>query len=118
MLGPFQKTASIIAIVILSISLIFVATMLVVQANNPGKFPPYSSTCPDYWNLEQQDNGQDVCVNSNNLGKIENEGCKQLHPNNSIFLGDSGECNKYTYAQTCSVTWDGITNSQHLKNTC
>ena len=118
MLGPFQKTVSIVAICILVLALIFVATMLVVQLNNPGKFPPYSSTCPDYWNMETQDDGTDVCVNSNNLGKIEHSGCKQLEPNNSIFTGDSGDCNKYNYAKQCSVTWDGISNSQHLKKTC
>lgn len=118
MLGPFQKTATMVAIGVLVFALIFVAIMLVVEANNPGKFPPYSSTCPDYWNMEQNKNGKDVCVNNNNLGKIQNKGCRQMQPDNSIFSGDAGECNKYKYAKACTITWDGITNSQDLKNNC
>ena len=117
MLGPFQKTITMIALSILFVALIFVAVMLVVQANNPGKFPPYSSTCPDYWDMKKEDDTH-VCVNTNNLGNIDHGGCQQMEPHNDIFKGSSGECNKYRYAKECGLTWDGITNSQDLKNTC
>lgn len=119
MLGAFQKTVVIVALVVLVIALIFVAIMLVVQANSDN-FPPYSSSCPDYWNMEQSDDddGSDMCINSKSLGKVNHSGCKQLDPNNSLFSGSSGDCNKYRYAKTCAVTWDGITNSETLRKTC
>ena len=116
MLGPFQTTVCIVAIVILVIALIFVAIMLIVQANSDN-FPPYSSSCPDYWNMVKQD-GSDMCINDKSLGNVSHTGCGQLDPNNSIFTGSSGDCNKYTYAKKCTVTWDGITNSEKLRKTC
>ena len=122
MLGAFQKTAVIVALVVLVVALIFIAIMLVVQANSQ-KFPPYSSSCPDYWNMEKtsgsdDSEGTEMCINSKSLGKINHSGCKQLDPNNSIFSGSSGGCNKYTYARACGVTWDGITNNEKLRKKC
>ena len=119
MLGAFQRTVVIVALVILVIALIFIAIMLIVQANSE-KFPPYSSSCPDYWNMQKSSDsdGSDMCINTKSLGKVGNSGCKQLDPNNSIFTGSSGGCNKYTYAKTCAVTWDGITNNETLRKKC
>ena len=122
MLGAFQKTVVIVALVVLVVALIFIAIMLVVQANSQ-KFPPYSSSCPDYWNMEKtpgsdDSDGTEMCINSKSLGKINHSGCKQLDPNNSIFSGSSGGCNKYTYARACGITWDGITNNEKLRKTC
>ena len=39
MLGAFQKTVVIVALVVLVVALIFIAIMLVIQANSQ-KFPP------------------------------------------------------------------------------
>ena len=119
MLNAFQKTVVIVALVVLAIALIFVAIMLTVQANSDN-FPPYSSSCPDYWNMENSSgsDGSDMCINTKSLGKVGNEGCKQLDPNNSVFSGSSGDCNKYTYAKSCGITWDGITNNEKLRKTC
>ncbi len=116
MLGPFQSTACIVAITILIVALIYVAIMLILQSNND-KFPPYSSSCPDYWNMVKQ-NGVDMCINDKSLGEVSNQGCGQLDPNNSLFSSGSGDCNKYTYAKTCNITWDGITNSEELRQNC
>ena len=125
MLGAFQKTAVIVALVVLVVALIFIAIMLVVQANSQ-KFPPYSSSCPDYWNMEKtsesdesdETESSEMCINSKSLGKINHSGCKQLDPNNSIFSGSSAGCNKYTYARACGITWDGITNNETLRKKC
>jgi hypothetical protein len=119
MLGTFQRTVVIVALVVLVIALIFVAIMLIMQLNGD-TFPPYSSSCPDYWNMEKSSgaDGTDMCINSKSLGKVGNSGCKQLEPTNSMFSGSSGDCNKYTYAKTCGVTWDGITNNEKLRKTC
>lgn len=122
MLGAFQKTVVIVALVVLVVALIFIAIMLVVQSNSQ-KFPPYSSSCPDYWNMEKtpgsdESEGTDMCINSKSLGKVNHSGCKQLDPNNSIFSGSSAGCNKYTYARACGITWDGITNNEKLRKKC
>ena len=117
MLGPFQTTVCIVAAVILIIALIFVAIMLIAESNSDN-FPPYSSSCPDYWNMVKSESGSDMCINDKSLGNVAHQGCGQLDPNNSIFSGSSGDCKKYNYARTCSVTWDGITNSEKLRKKC
>lgn len=119
MLGGFQKTVVIVALVILILCLILVAIMLVVQSEN-AVWPPYSSTCPDYWNLEgiPGTNDGEKCVNQYKLGNTSVKGCNTLIPDASTFKGTDGECNKYTYAKKCQITWDGITNSRLLKKDC
>tara|TARA_X000001036_G_C20665428_1_gene800557 strand:+ start:1344 stop:1703 length:360 start_codon:yes stop_codon:yes gene_type:complete len=119
MLGGFQKTVLIVALVILILCLSLIAIMLVVQSKN-SDWPPYSSTCPDYWNLESipgSDDGE-KCVNQYKLGKTSVSGCNVLIPDASIFKGSDGECNKYSYAKKCQITWDGITNNRNLIKDC
>tara|TARA_B100001758_G_C18416996_1_gene621070 strand:- start:24542 stop:24883 length:342 start_codon:yes stop_codon:yes gene_type:complete len=111
--GAFQKTIALVALVILILGLILVAILLIVQANSQ-VFPPYSSTCPDYWDLDAKTG--DKCMNIRNLGNTAIAGCKQLQP--SYFTGSNADCDKLTYATHCNITWDGITNNGKLKKDC
>jgi hypothetical protein len=109
MLGNFQKTAVIVALVILILGLTTVAVMLVMSARDE-KWPPYSGSCPDYWSLSKDGT---KCKNINNIGKGTGK-CNTLRP----ASGEGSGCYNYNWAKQCHVTWDGITNSDTLKDTC
>lgn len=116
MLGSFQKTSVIVALVILIVALIIVAIMLIASSSDQ-KWPPYSGTCPDYWNLEKDPsgNGNEKCVNQFKLGLGKSQpNCMHYTPQS----GSGGGCSKFNYATTCQVTWDGITNSNKLRKNC
>ena len=116
MLGSFQKTVLIVALVVLILGLSIVAVMLVASASD-AKWPPYSGTCPDYWNLEDipDGDGAQQCVNQFKLGMGKNiPACKKFTPQ----TGSGSGCTKYNYSNACKVTWDGITNSSSLKKNC
>jgi len=113
MLGTFQQTVAFVAVVILIVVLIIIAIMLAVQVNNQ-TWPPYSSTCPDYWDISGN-----KCINMHTtvIGNSDISGCKQFSL--KAFSGDDSGCHKYNYATNyCNLTWDGITNNHHLHKTC
>ena len=116
MLGSFQKTSVIVALVILIVALIIVAIMLIASASDQ-KWPPYSGTCPDYWNLQKDPsgNGSEKCVNQYKLGLGNSQPtCMNFVPPK----GSGSDCTKFNYSNACQVTWDGITNSNKLRRTC
>jgi hypothetical protein len=120
----FQKVVLFVAIVVFIITLIFIATILY---NNKYEiaFPPTISQCPDYWKNQQSppgpggnstgastDTNTQVCVNVKNLGNISCDKTKDF--SGSFWQGSTGECNKYKWAKTCDLTWDGITNKPDI----
>ena len=111
MLGAFQNTVVLIAVVVLIIVLIFVGFMLMISSNDQ-KWPPFSSTCPDYWDISNNH-----CTNMHSV-YIGNDikGCNKFKTNH--FKGDNAKCNQLTYATHCGLTWDGITNSPSLHKKC
>ena len=106
MLGAFQKMVLGIAVVILIIALLIVASMLMY--GNKKNWPPSTSVCPDWW----VEDGSGVCVNAKDLGICpKQEGTEHQVMNFKIpqFTGSEGDCNKYNWATKCKVTWDGVT---------
>jgi len=106
----YKKTLSIIAIVLLVICLIVVATLLSTQRSSV-PWPPEVNDCPDFWE-KKGENGEGVgntCTNTRNLGDPE---CEKEVDFKSIseYQGESGRCQKYLWAKKCKVSWDGITN--------
>ena len=98
----FQKTVSTIAIIILIVSLCFIGIMLYRQ-NNVLSYPPVIANCPDYW-----DASGNMCINSMNLG---NSRCSvPMDFTTAQWSGNNSTCAKYTWATSCNLTWDGITN--------
>jgi len=75
-------------------------------------WPPIIGDCPDYW-VDMSGNGAQ-CVNVKDLG---NGNCKPGGSDKHLtmdftqpaFTGGNGLCAKYTWANACGVTWDGIT---------
>ena len=99
----FQTTVLYIAIVILILSLIFIAISLYNGAG-ASKFPPVSSTCPDYFKVT----GDGKCTNTFGLGKISDPGCAVK---GGEYTPEDKACDKYKTAVKCHWTWNGITNT-------
>lgn len=112
----FQKIVLVIAIILLIISLIFIAIAM-NNAKSDETWPPVIGDCPDYW-VDLSGNGG-ACVNKMSLGtcNIPSEG--NMNPmdfSQPPFTGDNSSCAKYTWARGCNVTWDGINSG--VQNPC
>ncbi len=121
----FQKIVLTIAIIIFILLMIFIASVL--YNNKYGvAFPPTISECPDYWLDKQKtinssgDFGEgdgdsqtkQTCYNVQNLGK---PSCsKTMDFTGDFWQGSTGSCNKYKWAKSCDLTWDGITSNTTL----
>jgi hypothetical protein len=103
----FQRIVLIIAIVILIFTLLFIGVKLNQQ--KMGNWPPIIGDCPDYW-VDVSGNGA-RCVNTKDLGTCKSSSGKHLNMDftTSQFTGSNGLCAKYTWANNCGVSWDGIT---------
>ena len=105
----YKSTLSIVAIILLILSLIAVAVMLKYQKSST-EWPPTTADCPDFWeNQPKEDGTGNICVNVRNIGKPE---CLNEidFANIEAYKGTSGICKKYLWAKGCQQTWDGITN--------
>jgi hypothetical protein len=102
-MNRFQKIVLISAIIILLIALIFIGFALSFSQDD--KWPPLVPQCPDYWQIDGSGNNT-TCSNVMNLG---NSCTSPMNFNNAPFTGSNGACAKYTWANSCGVTWDGIT---------
>ena len=120
-MNAFQKTVLFVAIIILLIILIIIGMTLKSTKNIT--WPPITANCPDYWSIHGSldasgndvsgnSTGKNVCVNNKNLGTCPAQNGQQhliMNFNSSTFTGSQGLCNKYTWANNCGVSWDGIT---------
>ena len=105
----FQKIILVIAALGLVIILIFIG-MTLAKSKKTMVWPPVTGACPDYW-VDLEGDGES-CLNSKSLGKcnLPQAGNKNtMNFNVSPFNAENGACSKYTWANTCGVTWDGIT---------
>ena len=104
----YKSTLSIVAIILLIICLIGVATLLSTQMSSI-PWPPEINDCPDFWEKKKTEGGGNVCINTKDLGESE---CDKEMDFETIqaYQGESGKCQKYLWAKSCNVSWDGITN--------
>ena len=108
-MGRFQKIVLISAILILIIALLIIGVSLIYYKKT--NWPPNVSACPDWWVLDGSGNNQ-KCINIKDLGVCKPQGNARhqtMDFNLSPFTGTNGTCNKYTWANRCNVSWDGIT---------
>ena len=108
-MGAFQKTVIIIAIIIL---IVLLFTMGYIMSNKAVTWPPNVSSCPDWWVADGSGN-RAKCINIKDLGVCTSQnqnkqGHQTMKFDSSMYTGTNGNCNKYTWANTCKVTWDGI----------
>lgn len=120
-MASFQKIIVIIAIVLLIICLIFIG-MALIKSKNSSQWPPIIGECPDYW-VDTSGNGAN-CVNVRKLGTCTTGG-NGASPSDSVmamnftvapYIGSNSKCAKYTWANRCGITWDGITSG--ITNPC
>lgn len=104
----FQKIVLMIASVLLVIVLITFGIAFHDNKDNK-KFPPVQSQCPDFWEVKQGKDGITLCENVKELGKSNCQ--REMNFNVMPFIGQSGPCNKRKWANSCEITWDGITNA-------
>jgi hypothetical protein len=106
-MANFQKTTLIIAGVLLIICLITLSIIL-YYASNSQVWPPFVASCPDYW-IEKNDG---TCINPKNLGNCGTFMKDTETPKNfnvAPYIGSNGDCQKQMWANSCNVSWDGIT---------
>jgi hypothetical protein len=105
----FQKSVLFGAIIILIIALVIIGLALTYTKTN--EWPPVASACPDYWTLDGSGNNA-TCTNIKKLGTCPiPSGSKYLtmNFNKAPYVGSKGLCSKYTWANNCGVSWDGVT---------
>lgn len=105
----FQKIVLISAIIILSIALVIIGVTLSYSQNQ--KWPPMVPKCPDYWEIDGSGNNT-TCTNVLDLGTCSASSGQEhqiMNFNGSAFSGANGLCAKYKWANSCGVSWDGIT---------
>lgn len=122
-MGSFQSIVVVIAILLLIGCLIFIGIALVkTKKDADGQWPPIVGECPDYW-IDSSGNGSN-CINVRDLGTCKtggngvSPGGQHLAMNFTVapYVGSAGTCAKYTWANNCGVTWDGITSG--IVNPC
>lgn len=112
----FQQIILTLAIIVLIIMLVFIGLAL-SKSKYSGQWPPIVGDCPDYW-VDLEGNGA-ACYNAHALGRCN---IPSDHSPNTMdfstqpFNGENGLCSKYRWANSCNVTWDGITSG--VKNPC
>lgn len=97
-LGNFQNTILKIAVAFLVLMLIVIGYLL-YKTKAGMTFPPYVSTCPDYFEM----NSKGECINVRNMGDTSGM-CA------TVPVDPKTPLNKCIWAKNCNLTWDGITN--------
>lgn len=101
-------------IVLLVAGILFVGFMITVvysmiKANSIGEWPPVIANCPDNWVMDADGK---TCKNVNNVYKSGFESkCESINPSSEAYSGANGLCQKYEWAKSCGVNWDGISNN-------
>jgi hypothetical protein len=104
-MDDFQKKVVGVALFIL-ICILASTYYLLNYSSKTDTWPPYISTCPDYW---YYDTSANVCVNSKQLG---NDAPNTFDPNSSTDLYNNQaintNCGKYNFATQYELPWEGI----------
>lgn len=105
-MGDFQKNVFIIALVILSFSLIFIAAVI-SEKETGKKFPAEISTCPPYYSVVKDDDDQSLhCELNDKFSAPGISKCKKFSLRKDGKLqSDKAKCE---WAKDCKITWDGV----------
>lgn len=105
----FQGFIANIALLILIIALVVIGVILYRAKGNFVADDVVIGECPDYWTMEEDNKGTNYCLNVKNLGK--STCSRKMNFGVAPWSGIDGTCKKYTWANACDLTWDGITNN-------
>jgi hypothetical protein len=105
-----------VAIFILIVALGFVGWMLSRQ-NDQVKFPSITTTCPDFWKIDDKGNCVRPSEGNFNRGTIATDKTPGYDKDSSSFnfgsawgSGDVSICKKKKWADNSGVKWDTVTN--------
>lgn len=112
----FYKSLLIGTIVSLIIVLAIMGVILSISSKKQ-EFPLQTPICPDYYTIDSDN----YCkINSTIYSNTSND-CKSKkfdYDNSPYLIGGtgpiSGACKKKQWANTCGVSWDGITNNPEI----
>ena len=122
----FNSVTLIIAAIIFIILLAMVGYFIYQEQKNKFDIPP--STCPDYWTLEEGNEGLPYMCRANgvNMGSCDNP--NDAYPTYTPQTKSKQLCDlfadKYQYINsTCNagdkrITWDGVSNNPDLISKC
>ena len=107
-MANFQRTVIIVSVCLFILTLILIYIVLTKSKNNK-QWPPLLGNCPDYWDDSVGDGT--ACTIKKNTGQ-QNMGTCPVAPDFSKapYVGATGTCAKFNWANTCGITWDGITS--------
>ena len=108
----FYKIVSMIAIVILIISLAIIGTTLADSQKNL-QYPPNITECPDSY--IKNDDG--ICIEVQEEGRSTDCRGEDFNSPDYSYPGigpTSGLCAKKLWAKKCMVDWDGVTNNPSI----
>tara|TARA_B110000285_G_scaffold218581_1_gene268175 strand:- start:1475 stop:1858 length:384 start_codon:yes stop_codon:yes gene_type:complete len=120
----FYMTVIIVAIIALIGVLTYVG-MIMAYGEGTEVYPPQSTTCPDYWVIDENKKCKIPSDGDKNTGSLYESGLLSYSAEQTIgiegttaidFAHDdwkaSGQpiCAKQTWAKTHNVVWDGISN--------
>jgi hypothetical protein len=108
-MATFQKITLMIAGILLLICIIIII-LIFLFPNTKQVWPPLLANCPDYF-VDLKGDGSN-CVNKLSLGNCSNIPDFTQPP----YIGSGGNCVKYTWANKCKLTWDGLTYG--VQNPC
>ena len=112
----FQKTVLIVALVVLSITIIILSSFLAQQEKNK-EWPPEIATCPPYFDISQ--NGT-MCIQTSGVTVGETEPRTAIKDASSIPLNTCHTFSikhgdkimtfkeKCAWSKACNVSWDGV----------
>jgi len=112
----FQKIVLIIALVILTGCIIFIASMISSNEANK-KWPPEVGTCPPYYESKVDETGDLICdyIREGPASIDINSICKSF-PIGSETKGTP--CKKCCWAKNCGIQWDGVSGNCDKINGC
>jgi hypothetical protein len=105
---PFHKYTIFFTLVILIIWT-FILIWLFRKMSSTSAWPPLAGTCPDYWtDVSAKSNGSECTINENNMGVPALDATTIMDFNTAPYIGSTGNCGKYTWANSKKVAWGGI----------
>ena len=122
----FNSVTLIIATIIFVILLGMVGYFIYKEQQSKFDIPP--STCPDYWTLEEGNEGLPYVCSANGINMGSCDGPQDTYPTYTPTTTSTKLCDlfadKYQYINsTCNtgdkrITWDGVTNNPDLVTKC
>ena len=105
----FKQTVMMVMGVLLFLSLGLVGYTLYKARNAGTSNNIVPGECPDYWVSHTSEDGTMMCVNEKDLGTCTSTNPDQTHLSIDFASMYPDSCSKYTWAQNCGISWDGIT---------